>query len=206
MRADVLGLRNLRPVVGGVLEPARNLHEDPVRIGRVDAAQGLRASALARLRSVLNKDPKLMPARLLVAQLLVAEAERRIRARGLATARLAVERDNERALRLYQYLGYSRVGQRAIALTRERKPGVVLMDLRMPVLDGVAAIEVITHEQPDIRVLALTSYDGDADVRRALKAGARGYLLKDMLVTNLVGAVRAVHRGQRVMPSSREAS
>lgn len=101
-----------------------------------------------------------------------------------------------------EVVGEASDGQRAIALTRERQPGVVLMDLRMPVLDGVAAIEVITREQPDIRVLALTSYDGDADVRRALKAGARGYLLKDMLVTNLVGAVRAVHRGQRVMPSS----
>jgi two-component system, NarL family, response regulator len=101
-----------------------------------------------------------------------------------------------------EVVGQAADGQRAIALARERQPNVVLMDLRMPVLDGIAAIEVITRELPDTRILALTSYDGDADVRRALKAGARGYLLKDMLVTNLVAAVRAVYRGQRVMPSS----
>jgi DNA-binding NarL/FixJ family response regulator len=100
-----------------------------------------------------------------------------------------------------EVVGEASDGQQAIALSRERQPDVVLMDLRMPVLDGIAAIEAITHEQSGTRVLALTSYDGDADVRRALKAGARGYLLKDMLVTNLVAAVRAVHRGQRVMPS-----
>ena len=101
-----------------------------------------------------------------------------------------------------EVVGEASDGQRAIALTNERQPDVVLMDLRMPVLDGIAAIEAITRDQPSTRVLALTSYDGDADVRRALKAGARGYLLKDMLVTNLVAAVRAVYRGQRVMPTS----
>jgi two-component system NarL family response regulator len=93
-------------------------------------------------------------------------------------------------------------GQRAIALAREWQPDVVLMDLRMPVLDGIAAIEAITRECTATRILAVTSYDGDADVRRALKAGARGYLLKNMQVTSLVVAGRAVHRGQRVMPSS----
>ena len=101
-----------------------------------------------------------------------------------------------------EVVGEASDGQRAIVLARERQPDVVLMDLRMPVLDGIAAIEVIARECPATRILALTSYEGDADVRRALKAGARGYLLKDMLVTSLVVAVRAVHRGQRVMPSS----
>src|SRR3954468_16551156 len=100
-----------------------------------------------------------------------------------------------------EVVGEASDGQRAIALAREWKPDVVLMDLRMPVLDGIAAIEVIARERPATRILALTSYGGDADVRRALKAGARGYLLKDMLVTSLVVAVRAVHRGQRVIPS-----
>jgi two-component system, NarL family, response regulator len=101
-----------------------------------------------------------------------------------------------------EVVGEAANGERAIALSRERSPDVVLMDLRMPEVDGIKAIAVITHEQPNIRILALTTYDGDADVRRALKAGARGYLLKDMLVMNLVAAVRAVYRGQRVMPTS----
>jgi two-component system, NarL family, response regulator len=101
-----------------------------------------------------------------------------------------------------EVIGEAANGERAIALSRERSPDVVLMDLRMPEVDGIKAIAVITHEQPNIRILALTTYDGDADVRRALKAGARGYLLKDMLVMNLVAAVRAVYRGQRVMPTS----
>jgi len=101
-----------------------------------------------------------------------------------------------------EVVGEASNGERAIALSRERLPDVVLMDLRMPEVDGIKATEVIAHEQPQIRILALTSYDGDADVRRALKAGARGYLLKDMLLTNLVAAVRAVHRGQRVIPTS----
>jgi DNA-binding NarL/FixJ family response regulator len=101
-----------------------------------------------------------------------------------------------------EVVGEASNGERAIALSRERVPDVVLMDLRMPELDGIEATAVIAREQPHIRILALTSYDGDADVRRALRAGARGYLLKDMLVTNLVAAVRAVHRGQRVIPTS----
>jgi len=101
-----------------------------------------------------------------------------------------------------EVVGEASNGERAIALSRERLPDVVLMDLRMPEVDGIKATEVIAHEQPQIRILALTSYDGDADVRPALKAGARGYLLKDMLLTNLVAAVRAVHRGQRVIPTS----
>src|SRR3954470_6527038 len=93
-------------------------------------------------------------------------------------------------------------GQRAVALYREHRPDVVLMDLRMPVMDGVAAIEAITKEFPAARILALTTYEGDADIRRALEAGARGYLLKDMLLTDVIGAVRTVHRGERVIPNA----
>jgi two-component system NarL family response regulator len=75
------------------------------------------------------------------------------------------------------------------------------MDLRMPRMDGIAAIARITRDLPEVRILALSTYDGDADIRRALEAGARGYLLKDMLLTQLVSAVRAVHAGDRVLPS-----
>jgi DNA-binding NarL/FixJ family response regulator len=91
-------------------------------------------------------------------------------------------------------------GERAVALYREHRPDVCLMDLRMPVMDGVEAIRTITTEFPEARILALTTYEGDADIRRALEAGARGYLLKDMLVTDVIGAVRAVRSGERVIP------
>jgi DNA-binding NarL/FixJ family response regulator len=91
-------------------------------------------------------------------------------------------------------------GERGVALFREHRPDVVLMDLRMPIMDGVQAIRTITAEFPAARILALTTYEGDADIRRALEAGARGYLLKDMLLTEVITAIRAVRRGDRVIP------
>lgn len=91
-------------------------------------------------------------------------------------------------------------GAKAVDLFREHHPDVALMDLRMPVMDGVEAIRAITTEFPDARILALTTYEGDADIRRALEAGASGYLLKDMLLTEVLTAVRAVWRGERVIP------
>lgn len=91
-------------------------------------------------------------------------------------------------------------GLQALISFREHRPDVVLMDLRMPGMDGVAAIRAIRAEFHDARILALTSYDGDADIHRALMAGASGYLLKDMLLTEVLNAIRAVHRGERVIP------
>ena len=93
-------------------------------------------------------------------------------------------------------------GERAVALFREHLPDVVLMDLRMPLMDGVEAIRRITKEFPEARILALTTYEGDADIRRALEAGARGYLLKDMLLSDVITAIRAVRRGERVIPAA----
>jgi DNA-binding NarL/FixJ family response regulator len=93
-------------------------------------------------------------------------------------------------------------GARAVELYREHQPDVCLMDLRMPVMDGVEAIRAITTEFPGARILALTTYEGDADIRRALDAGARGYLLKDMLLTDVIQAVRTVRRGERVIPNA----
>jgi DNA-binding NarL/FixJ family response regulator len=93
-------------------------------------------------------------------------------------------------------------GERAVALYREHRPDVVLMDLRMPLMDGVEAIRRITEEFPASRILALTTYEGDADIRRALEAGARGYLLKDMLLSDVITAIRAVRQGERVIPTA----
>jgi len=97
-------------------------------------------------------------------------------------------------------------GEQAVALYREHRPDVVLMDLRMPVLGGVEATQRITTEFPDARVLALTTYQGDADVARALDAGARGYLLKHMLMTEVIAAIRAINRGEWVIPPAIAAS
>jgi DNA-binding NarL/FixJ family response regulator len=91
-------------------------------------------------------------------------------------------------------------GREAVECFREHRPDVVLMDLRMPGMDGVAAIRAIKAEFPDARILALTTYEGDVDIHRALEAGARGYLIKDMLLTDVLTAIRAVHRGERVIP------
>ena len=91
-------------------------------------------------------------------------------------------------------------GRQALERFREHRPDVVLMDLRMPDMDGVSAIEAIRAEFPDARILALTTYEGDVDIHRALEAGARGYLIKDMLLTEVLSAIRAVHRGERVIP------
>jgi DNA-binding NarL/FixJ family response regulator len=93
-------------------------------------------------------------------------------------------------------------GQQAVALFREHRPDVVLMDLRMPHMDGVSAIRAIKAEFPDARILALTTYQGDVEIHRALDAGARGYLIKDMEMTDVLTAILAVHRGERVIPSA----
>ena len=93
-------------------------------------------------------------------------------------------------------------GAQALELYREHLPDICLMDLRMPVMNGVEAIRAILATDPKARILALTTYDGDADIRRALDAGARGYLLKDMLLTDVLGAVRAVYRGELVIPNA----
>ncbi len=92
-------------------------------------------------------------------------------------------------------------GRDAIELFRHYQPHVTLMDLRMPELDGVAATQAIRGEFPDAKIIALTSYDGDHEIHRALEAGVRGYLLKEMVHTEVVRAIRLVHAGKRLMPS-----
>jgi len=91
-------------------------------------------------------------------------------------------------------------GREAVELFKEHKPDVVLMDLRMPELDGTSATRLIRQESPDAKIIALTSYDGDQDIYRALEAGVRGYILKEMVHTEVVRAIRTVHSGKRLMP------
>ena len=91
-------------------------------------------------------------------------------------------------------------GRQALEAFREHRPDVTLMDLSMPVMTGVEAISAIIAEFPQSRIIALTTWDGDADIHRALEAGARGYLLKDVVSEEVVGAIRQVHAGGRVIP------
>jgi DNA-binding NarL/FixJ family response regulator len=91
-------------------------------------------------------------------------------------------------------------GREAVALYREHRPDVVLMDLRMPEMGGVEAISTIRREFADAKVIVLTTYDGDEDIYRSLQAGAQGYLLKDMFFDELESAIRAVHAGGRKIP------
>jgi two-component system NarL family response regulator len=91
-------------------------------------------------------------------------------------------------------------GEQAVALYGEHRPDVVLMDLRMPKKDGIAATRGILKTHPDARILALTSYEGDADIFRALDAGARGYLVKDCIGAELVNAIRTAASGEQVIP------
>lgn len=92
-------------------------------------------------------------------------------------------------------------GREAIRLYRQHQPDVTLMDLRLPEMDGVAAIQEIRKEYPAARVLVLTTYDGDDDIHRALQAGAMGYLLKDAPRERLMDTIRAVRAGQMSLPT-----
>jgi DNA-binding NarL/FixJ family response regulator len=91
-------------------------------------------------------------------------------------------------------------GREAIECFRKHRPDVTLMDLQMPEMDGVASTAAIRSEWSDARIVMLTTYQGDAQALRALKAGASGYLLKSMVRINLLEAIRSVHAGRRYIP------
>ena len=91
-------------------------------------------------------------------------------------------------------------GREAIEQFRRHRPDVTLMDLQMPDISGIEAIIAIRSEFPDARIVVLTTYAGDVQVVRALKAGARGYLLKGNVHTDLLATIRAVHTGQKRIP------
>jgi DNA-binding NarL/FixJ family response regulator len=92
-------------------------------------------------------------------------------------------------------------GQEAIEKFRSHRPDVTLMDLQMPGLNGIEAIDRILSEFPDARIIVLTTYSGDAQVLRALKAGARAYILKRQVHRELLDTIRAVHGGQKRIPA-----
>lgn len=98
-----------------------------------------------------------------------------------------------------EVIGEARDGWEAVRLARELKPDVILMDIRMPGPDGVEATRLITADNPVTRVIILTMYRQDQHVFEAIKAGARGYLLKDIDERELVEAIRAVHRGDALI-------
>jgi DNA-binding NarL/FixJ family response regulator len=93
-------------------------------------------------------------------------------------------------------------GQQAVELYRKHLPDVTLLDMRMPVMGGVEAATTIRSEFPNAHLIALTTYGGDEDIRRALAAGIQAYLTKDVLHDELLKAIRAVHAGQTYLPAA----
>jgi DNA-binding NarL/FixJ family response regulator len=91
-------------------------------------------------------------------------------------------------------------GKEAIDAFRSNQPDVTLMDLQMPEMDGLQAIHAIRREFPEARIIVLTTYSGDMQVLRALKAGARGYILKGQVHKELLDTIRAVHAGKKRIP------
>ena len=94
-------------------------------------------------------------------------------------------------------VGEAQGGEEAVARFEELRPDITLMDLRMPGMGGVAAIEAIRARHPEARIIVLTTYTGDAQALHALRAGAKGYLLKSGLRAELLDAIRNVHGGRR---------
>jgi two-component system NarL family response regulator len=92
-------------------------------------------------------------------------------------------------------------GREAVDLWKEHQPDVTLLDLRMPELDGVSAIKEIRELDDNAHIVVLTTYDGDEDIYRAIKAGAKAYLLKDTARDALVDCVRKVHAGETYLPA-----
>lgn len=99
----------------------------------------------------------------------------------------------------FEVIGLAADGDTAVKMHGSLAPDVTLMDLRMPGLDGVGAIEAIKAQQPSSRIIVLTTYDSDADILRAIEAGATGYLLKDAPREELFRAIRAAARGDSVL-------
>jgi DNA-binding NarL/FixJ family response regulator len=104
---------------------------------------------------------------------------------------------NEKDMKLIAEAGS---GAEAVEAFRQFHPDVTLMDLRMPGMDGIEATKEIRKIDSEAKIIALTSYDGDQEIYRALEAGVRGYILKESVHTEIVRAIRVVQSGKRLMP------
>lgn len=102
----------------------------------------------------------------------------------------------------FEVIGEAANGAEAVAMTKRLQPNVVLMDLRMPEMDGVTAIGKIKAQHPDVQVLVLTTYDSDSDILPAIESGATGYLLKDTPREELFQTIRAAAQGKPVLTSA----
>lgn len=98
-------------------------------------------------------------------------------------------------------VGEATNGAEAIDAFRRLRPDITLMDLQMPVMSGIDAITAIRVEAPNAKIIVLTTYEGDVQAVRALKAGAWGFLLKSSLIDELLATIRAVHGGRRYVPA-----
>jgi two-component system, NarL family, response regulator len=99
-----------------------------------------------------------------------------------------------------EVIAQAATGIEAVKLFRQHQPDVTLMDLRMPEMNGVEAIVAICQEFPTAHIAILTTYDTDEDIFRGLQAGAKGYLLKDSKMVELIDAIRTLHTGKRYIP------
>lgn len=97
---------------------------------------------------------------------------------------------------LIEVIGEGANGEEALAMARERQPDIVLMDISMPVLNGIEAAERFNVEQPDVKLLMLTMHDNREYITKVLKAGARGYILKDVSSNEMITALKAVYQGK----------
>jgi DNA-binding NarL/FixJ family response regulator len=97
-------------------------------------------------------------------------------------------------------------GSESIKAFRQHKPDVTLMDLRLPDMSGIDAMIAIRNEAPEANIIMLTTFEGDVEIRRALEAGARGYMLKSMPPADLVDVIRKVHAGKKRVPPEIAAS
>jgi len=99
-------------------------------------------------------------------------------------------------------VGEAETGREACALFDRQRPDVLLLDLKMPGMDGLEVVQTLCAAHPEARIVILTTYGGDEDIFRSLKAGAKGYLLKDAPRQQILEAIRTVHAGGRYLPAA----